>query len=107
MRHAKLDKILSDLQVELRQILGERLEAIYLYGSQARGDARFDSDIDVLIIMKGKFDYFQLLELTSEITWRISLENDVVVTRAFVTKKQFDESGTPFLINAQKEAVLV
>ncbi len=36
----------------LRQGLGERLVAIVLFGSRARGEAREDSDWDLLVIAK-------------------------------------------------------
>ena len=107
MRNPRLNQVLPRLQKELRHLLGDRLEGIYLYGSQARGDARQDSDIDVLIVMSGDFDYFQLLEITSDITWKLSLDNDVLITRTFVTKDQFDLANTPFLMNLQREAVPV
>jgi len=51
--------ILRQLRQELHQLWGNRLEAIYLYGSQARGDAHPDSDVDVLAVLKGDFDYFR------------------------------------------------
>jgi predicted nucleotidyltransferase len=52
----------------LALILNNRLEAIYLYGSQARGDARPDSDIDVMIVLRGDFDYFDMVMKTSACT---------------------------------------
>ncbi len=36
----KLANILSSLRQGLEQLLGDQLEAVYLYGSHARGDAR-------------------------------------------------------------------
>jgi len=107
MRNPKLRHVLPRLQKELHQILGDRLEGVYLYGSQARGDAKPDSDIDVLIVMSEDFDYFELLEATSDVTWKLSLDHDVLITRTFITKEQFNQASTPFLMNLQREAVPV
>ena len=53
MTQEQLKAILLQLRQEFSRILGDRLEAMYLYGSQARGDARPDSDIDVLAVIRG------------------------------------------------------
>lgn len=102
-----LTEILAVLRKEFSVILGDSLENIFLYGSQARGDASPGSDIDVLIVIRGKFDYFDLMDRTSETNWRLSLENDVVISRVFVAKDKFDQAATPFLLNVQREAILV
>ena len=107
MTQEKLTAILKQLRSELAGILGKRLEAIYLYGSQARGDARSDSDIDVLIVIRGDFDYFKMLESTSYPAWKLSLENDVVISRVFISKEKFDRGNTPFLMNIHQEAIII
>jgi predicted nucleotidyltransferase len=37
----------------LDKVYGERIERVVLFGSRARGDARPDSDYDVLVFLKG------------------------------------------------------
>ncbi|MBN1148713.1 MAG: nucleotidyltransferase domain-containing protein [Anaerolineales bacterium] len=107
MSSEKLNNILCDLRDGLAQLLGDRLEAVYLYGSQARGDARPDSDIDVLITLRGEFDYFQTLDQISDLAWKLSLENDVVIAQVLVSKEKFARGDSPFLMNVRREAVLV
>jgi predicted nucleotidyltransferase len=44
---------LEELKGALVEVYGERPEGVYLYGSYARGDFTEDSDIDVLLVLKG------------------------------------------------------
>ena len=50
---------LREAQQRLQAMYGDRLRRVILYGSQARGDAREDSDIDVLVVLDGPFDLYQ------------------------------------------------
>lgn len=107
MTRKKLVTILEQLRTEMTLLLGDRLEAIYLYGSQARGDARPDSDIDVMVVLRGDFNYFDMVMQTSVYTSQISLENDVVISCVFVSQEDFVDRHTPLLLNVHREGVLV
>jgi predicted nucleotidyltransferase len=104
---ANIRKILKKLKKALLSIYGENVDSIILYGSRARGDARDDSDIDILVVLAKDFNYSEMLRLSSEIVASLSLENDVVISRAFVTKAQYDKLQIPFLMNVRREGVTV
>lgn len=104
MTTEKLTEILRKLRIGLADILGDRLEAIYLYGSQARGEAHSGSDIDVLVVIHGDFDYGDMLDKTIDLVADLSLAYDVVISRAFVSKERFDNEMSPFLMNVRREA---
>ena len=47
---------------------GDRLRAVLLYGSRARGEAREDSDYDVALLLEGPFDMYQEVGELAEMT---------------------------------------
>jgi predicted nucleotidyltransferase len=87
--------------------LGDQLQSVFLYGSQARGQARADSDIDVLVVVRDDSDYGDLIRRTSTVVSALSLQHDVVISRVFVSGERFEQEQTPFLLNVRREGVPV
>jgi predicted nucleotidyltransferase len=100
-------EILTEYRRRLEEILGDDLDSVILYGSQARADAVEGSDIDVLCVMKRPFDYGELIRKTSEVTAELSLKHDVVISRAFARLDDYLTRQTPFLMNVRREGVRV
>jgi predicted nucleotidyltransferase len=103
----QLKSILESLRSRLRELLGDRLVSVYLYGSQARGDALPDSDVDVLVVIRGEFAYFDLVEKMSYITAELSLRDDTVISCVFVSENDYLHRRTPLLINIRREGIPV
>jgi len=103
-----IKKILRELKKGLVEIYGDQLKAVYLFGSFARGEGRLpDSDIDVMIVLNGKFDYAKVEKRSSDFIAALCLENDVLISWVFSSVKDYTESGMPFMINVRAEAVAV
>lgn len=103
----QLQEVLGILRRRLAQALGYELEQVILYGSQARGEARPDSDIDVLVVMRGTINYPDLMQRTSALIAEVSLQHDVVISRTFASLAEWQSAQTPFLINVRREGVAV
>ena len=103
----KIDKILSDLRQQLQAYYGARLTNLVLYGSQARGDASFGSDIDVLVVLEGTVDPLLEISRAGEITAAISLKYDVVISCVYVSEERYTQEKSPLLLNIHQEGVLI
>lgn len=107
MSESQLANILQKLRQEFSRALGDQLENMILFGSQARGQARAESDIDVLVVVRDELDYGDLIRQTSPIVSALSLEYDVVISRAFVSRERFEREQSPFLLNVRREGVVI
>lgn len=98
-------KLMKELKEGLAKIYGDKLKAVYLYGSYARGDYRQGSDVDVMILLSDYKSYFEELRRSTELASDISLEYDVTVSRLIMKEIQWKESDMPVLRNIHKEGV--
>lgn len=104
----KIRTILRDLKRGLVEIYGDQLEAVYLFGSFARGEGRLpNSDIDIMIIMNGEFDHRDIEKQSSEFITSLCLEHEVMISWFFVSSTKFARSKMPFISNVRKHAIAI
>lgn len=99
--------ILAEYRSALEDIYGDRLVNLVLFGSQARGHARPDSDIDVLIVLKAPLDHWAEVQRTSRLTSDISIKHETFLSRFFATPDDVAAGHTPFFRELHREGVAV
>ena len=96
---------MKELKEGLVRIYGDKLKAVYLYGSYARGDARTDSDIDVMVVLNNYKSYGEETDRTGKLTSNLSLGYGISISRVLMKEMQWKESDKPVLQNIRREGL--
>ncbi|MCK4311738.1 MAG: nucleotidyltransferase domain-containing protein [Candidatus Cloacimonetes bacterium] len=92
----------------IEEVLAGNLVEVKLFGSRARGDARKDSDIDVLVIISS--GDWRMCDVVYGIATDILLESNVCISPKVISKKKYNHLyniGTPFIKNVIREGITV
>ena len=98
-------ELLKDIKARLEQAHGKRLHGIVLYGSEARGLADKDSDVDVLVLLDGPVDYGPDLETNLKALYPLSLEIGRRISAKPVSAREYDTVDCPLYRNAHREGI--
>ncbi|MEK7408221.1 MAG: nucleotidyltransferase domain-containing protein [Acidobacteriota bacterium] len=105
MTQEQLRNLLAELKTGLAALYGERMRAMYLYGSYARGEADPDSDVDLLIVLDRIGSYWGELKRSGPLASSLSLNYGSTVSLVFVSQRDWATRETPFLDNVREEAI--
>jgi len=105
-----LQKILDIATENMKELFGEKLCSIVLFGSYARGDYDDESDIDIFVMVDmDKVEMAEYRDTVSDLLFEIDLEYDVLLSAKLQDKATFEawENVLPFFMNVKKEGVPV
>ena len=103
----RVSTLVAELRERLEELYGPRLERVVLFGSQARGDATPESDVDVLVVLHGDVRPVEEIRRTGRMVSEASLHTGLDVAVSFISAERFHSEETPFVLNVRREGVAV
>ncbi len=98
--------LVNELHRRLGQQYGDRLVQLVLFGSQARGEATLDSDVDVLVVLRGDVPHPGLeIDVMMDIIYDLTLHYEQTLSVFPVSEKDYRTRQSPLLINIRREGV--
>ena len=106
----KLKKILMELAEMLREVYRDKLKAVILYGSVARGMATEDSDVDIMVLVDGTDQELRTFEdKLGDVSTDISIKYFKVFSIIDVSYQEYMAwmKISPFYRNVSEEGVVL
>jgi predicted nucleotidyltransferase len=97
--------LLNEMKTGLAKLYGQRLKAVILFGSYARGDYNQNSDFDVMIVLDNYKRYWDELVKSSELASELSLKYNVTISRTIMKEEQWKNGDLPVLVNVRAEGI--
>ena len=105
-----LRKMLLELEEKLQRVYGNKLKAVILYGSVARGTATEESDIDMMVLIDGTAQELRTFEdQLSDVSTDISIKYFKVFSIMDISYQEYMRwmNTSPFYRNVSQEGVVL
>ncbi|MBI2186368.1 MAG: nucleotidyltransferase domain-containing protein [Acidobacteria bacterium] len=99
-------ELLGAIKQRLVMAHGHRLRGVVLYGSEVRGEARPDSDIDILVLLEGPINYGADLRKNIDALYDLVLDWERPISAKPVDVLAYEAAEYPLYRAAKNEGVL-
>ena len=104
---SRLAPLLQELRAALEALYGDRLVHLILYGSQARGEATADSDIDVMVVLSGTVHSWSEIDRMNVAVTDLCLKYDELISLYPISEKAYRSGQEPVLKKVYQEGTLL
>jgi len=99
------DELLKRVKSSLQQAFGDRLRGVILYGSEARGTAEPDSDIDFLVLLEGPLSSWEDSGTAIHALYPLVLEIGRPIHTIEVDASAYDTDEVPLYREVRREGI--
>lgn len=107
---SQIKNILQEFYSRIKEIFGNELSAIIVYGSYARGDYTDSSDVDVMILVKvSEIQIRDYTDAVADCAFDILMKYGVDISPIVKNEKHFYDwaDNLPYYRNVRDEGVMV
>lgn len=105
---APLRPALREAYARLSALYGGRLRRVILYGSHARGDAHADSDVDLLVVLRGEMpNAYQEIKRVVRIELALFERYGLDVSISPYSESAWNDLQRPFIQNVRAEGLVL
>jgi predicted nucleotidyltransferase len=89
----------------VRDLYGDRLQHLLLFGSYARGEATPESDVDLLVVLDGPVRSYDEAKRTSRIATRAAAYRDTALSFTHLSVEDFSDHRRPLVRSVREEGI--
>ena len=97
--------IIEDCKRILNNHYGSQFQGLFLYGSMARRQEGRSSDIDLLVLLTGPFNYFVELRNIIELLYPVQLKSEYLISAKPVVEAEFESGKIHLYRIAKREGI--
>jgi predicted nucleotidyltransferase len=104
----EIEGLLAEIVEKYREIIGDRLAEVVLFGSYAKGRQEKYSDIDIMALVNDSDERIREYDRNlEEVNYEITMKYEVLVSCVVISSIRFEEYRglLPFFINVEKEGI--